>query len=42
MRFNPKKLNELEIGDEYQIRISNRSAALGTSVGLGKISDECR
>jgi hypothetical protein len=27
-RFNPRKLNELEVRNQYQIKISNRSAAL--------------
>jgi len=27
-RFNPRKLNELEVRKQYQIKISKRSAAL--------------
>ena len=27
-RFNTRKLNELEVGKQYQIEISNRSAAV--------------
>jgi len=47
-RFNLKKLNDEEVKEQYEVKISNRFAAMEnlmmmmmmwTSIGLGKVSE---